>query len=248
MMPGSSSLRSNMPNIKTPLVGNDRGVQSEAGEGFLQVRLRTRMLSKPQKKLPSEVQTVVRHAIVKDVLGVRKMETQRDVPSNLTSAFVVQSDALKFAKLISTGKRSQSSMKLHLAYFHYVKNKNNAQIGAQAAIANLFSNLMDDWKLSKKNMATLLGLDFDASGQEYVRNLLNRMCSFSGRDARYRMAQLIQIREILFALFKDHAVENEWLREKQSMLNDKAPMDLLLQGSMKNLVLVREFVEAVAGR
>ena len=80
------------------------------------------------------------------------------------------------------------------------------------------------------------------------RNLLNRMCSFSGRDARYRMARLIQIREALFAIFKDHAVENEWLREKQSMLNDKAPMDLLLQGSMKNLVLVREFVEAVAGR
>ena len=120
--------------------------------------------------------------------------------------------------------------------------------GAQIAIAKLFSNLMNDWELLKKDMATLLGLDFDTSGQEYVKNLLNGTCSFSGRDTRYRMAQLIQIREILFALFKDHGVENKWLREKQSMLNDKTPMDLLLEGPMKNLVLVREFVETVAGR
>ena len=120
--------------------------------------------------------------------------------------------------------------------------------GAQIAIANISSKLMNDWGLFKKDMATLLGLDFDASGQEYVENLLNGTCSFSGRDTRYRMAQLIQIREILFALFKNHEVENEWLREKQSMLNDKTPMDLLLEGPMKNLVLVREFVETVAGR
>ena len=120
--------------------------------------------------------------------------------------------------------------------------------GAQIAAANLFNNLMNDWKLSKKEMATLLGMDFDASGQEYVENLLKEMCSFSGHDARNRMAELIQIRVVLFALFKDHKVENEWLREKQNMLNDKAPMDLLLEGPMKNLVLVREFVETVAGR
>ena len=120
--------------------------------------------------------------------------------------------------------------------------------GAQIEIANLFNNLMNDWKLSKREMATLLGLDFDASGKKYVERLLTERCSFSGRDTRYRMAQLIQIREILFALFKGRKVENEWLRGKQNMLNNKAPMDLLLEGPPENLVLVREFVETVAGR
>ena len=119
--------------------------------------------------------------------------------------------------------------------------------GAQIAAANLFNNLMNDWKLSKKEMATLLGMDFDASGQEYVENLLKEMCSFSGRDARNRMARLIEIRVALFAIFEDHEVENTWLRAPQQMLDDKVPMDLLLEGSMENLWLVQEFVEAAAG-
>ena len=119
--------------------------------------------------------------------------------------------------------------------------------GAQIAAATLFKNLKNDWELSEKEMVTLLGLDFDASGQEYVENLLNNNCSFSGRDIKDRMAQLIQIRVALFAIFEDHKVENEWLREPQQMLDGKIPMDLLLEGSMENLSLVHEFVEMAAG-
>ena len=43
-------------------------------------------------------------------------------------------------------------------------------------------------------------------------------------------------------------MENEWLRERHEMLDDKAPMDLLLDGSMEDLLLVKEYVEAAAGR
>ena len=47
---------------------------------------------------------------------------------------------------------------------------------------------------------------------------------------------------------RDEDMENEWLRERHEMLDDKAPMDLLLDGSMENLLLVKEYVEAAAGR
>ena len=32
------------------------------------------------------------------------------------------------------------------------------------------------------------------------------------------------------------------------MLNERSPMDLMLEGSMENLLLVRDYVEAAAGR
>ena len=69
-----------------------------------------------------------------------------------------------------------------------------------------------------------------------------------GRDAKNRIAYLFRIRKMLSALFGDKNVENEWLRERHEMLDDKAPMDLLLEGSMENLLLVKEYVEAAAGR
>ena len=47
---------------------------------------------------------------------------------------------------------------------------------------------------------------------------------------------------------RDEDMENEWLRECHEMLDDKAPMDLLLDGSMENLLLVKEYMEAAAGR
>ena len=127
------------------------------------------------------------------------------------------------------------------------KNRKGVTRGAQIEAANLFKNLMNDWNLSLEEMAILLGKDFHDSGQKYVEGLLEGRCSFSGRDTRDRMARLIHIREALFAIFKDHKVENDWLRASQEMLDDQVPMDLLLEGSMENLWLVQEFVEATAG-
>ena len=46
----------------------------------------------------------------------------------------------------------------------------------------------------------------------------------------------------------DVEVENEWLRESHETLNGQIPMDLLLEGSMENLLLVKEYVEVAAGR
>ena len=41
----------------------------------------------------------------------------------------------------------------------------------------------------------------------------------------------------------DEAVENDWLRETHATLDGQVPMDLLLEGSMENLLLVKEYVE-----
>ena len=106
--------------------------------------------------------------------------------------------------------------------------------------------LLDTWKLQPGDAAALFG--FERSESDRVDNLLNGRIAFAGGDVKDRMACLLHIRSTLSALFRSQEVENEWLREPHAMLDDQVPMHLLLEGSMENLLLVREYVDAVAGR
>ncbi len=108
------------------------------------------------------------------------------------------------------------------------------------------TKLLETWKLSPNDAGPLLG--FDKSDEIAVKELLRGSASLSGRDIKDRIASLFEIRKTLSASFRDESVENEWLREPQEMLNGKIPMDLLLEGSMENLLLVRDYVNVTAGR
>lgn len=106
------------------------------------------------------------------------------------------------------------------------------------------NKLLDTWHLGPKSACILLG--FEPSRFSYVNDVLQGCETLTGRDAKDRIVHLIQIRTSLSALFRDETVENEWLREPHDTLNGKKPMDLLLEGSMENLLLVKEYVELVA--
>lgn len=109
----------------------------------------------------------------------------------------------------------------------------------------LLEKTLQTWRLNKSDAVYLLGLE--PSGRPYLDDLLAGRQRLEGRDAKDRVAYLIQMRMMLSAWFRDEAVENEWLREPQDPLDGKVPMDLLLEGSMENLLLVREYVEAATG-
>ena len=106
--------------------------------------------------------------------------------------------------------------------------------------------LLKTWRLELGDVVPLLGLE--PSDLSYATDVFAGRATLRGRDAKDRIAYLFRIRKTLSALFRDEGVENEWLRERHEMLDDKAPMDLLLDGSMENLLLVKEYVEAAAGR
>ena len=108
------------------------------------------------------------------------------------------------------------------------------------------NQLLAAWKLTADSACILLG--FEPSDSTYVHDVLRGYATLRGRDAKDRIAHLFQIRTSLSALFQDEVVENEWLRESQRALNGKTPMELLREGSMENLLLVKEYVEFVAGR
>ena len=107
------------------------------------------------------------------------------------------------------------------------------------------NSLLDTWHLPPEAAGRLLG--FEASDADYVKDVLRGDAPLRGRDAKDRVVHLFQIRRLLFSLFRDEAVENDWLREARDALGGKSPLDLLLEGSMEDLLLTKEYVEFVAG-
>lgn len=106
--------------------------------------------------------------------------------------------------------------------------------------------LLEFWQLPEEDAVRLLG--FEQSEATYVNDVLKGRERFRGRDARERIAHLLHIRRTLSGLFRDPTVENEWLRESHHLLDGRSPLTLLLGGSMEDLLLVRDYTDAAAGR
>ncbi len=106
--------------------------------------------------------------------------------------------------------------------------------------------LLESWRLSRGDAVLLLG--FDQTDNNLVRAVLAGTADLHGRDVRDRIAHLFHIRQTLASLFRDLDVENEWLREPHTLLDEREPLKLLLGGSMEDLLLVKEYVDAAAGR
>ena len=106
--------------------------------------------------------------------------------------------------------------------------------------------LLDSWRLNRDEAVLLLG--FDQTDNSLVQAILEGAVDLHDRDVRDRIAHLFQIRKTLSSLFRDLDVENEWLREPHILLDEQEPLKLLLGGSMEDLLLVKEYVDAAAGR
>ena len=104
--------------------------------------------------------------------------------------------------------------------------------------------LLKTWNLSRADAIPLLGLEDERA---YAKDLLAGRARLRGRDLKHRIACLFRIRKTLYALFRDEKVENDWLREPHDALDGQRPMDVMLEGSMENLLLVKEYVEEAAG-
>ena len=108
------------------------------------------------------------------------------------------------------------------------------------------SKLLKTWQLDPKDAVPLLG--HEPSEMPYVLDLLNGRTALKGRDTKDRIVYLFHIRKTLSALFPSEEDENKWLRKPHTALEGQTPMQRLLEGSMENLLLVKEFVEEAAGR
>jgi hypothetical protein len=118
--------------------------------------------------------------------------------------------------------------------------------GRQTGPVRFMQKLLQDWRLDEKAACLLLG--FEESEASYVRDLLSGRASLRGRDVKHRIVLLLQIRETLDSLFRSLDVENDWLREPQQQLENRSPMNLLMEGTFTSILRAKEFVDIVAGR
>ena len=107
------------------------------------------------------------------------------------------------------------------------------------------SKLRTMWNLEFRDIAVLLGLD--ASGEDRARRILRGLEPLKDSDMKDRVVYLLGIRCVLDALLRDEVTENEWLREPHNLLDNKSPMSLLLEGSMRNMIRVYEYVKRAGG-
>lgn len=106
--------------------------------------------------------------------------------------------------------------------------------------------LLAFWRLDMPQAIALLG--FSEAEEAHVTAVLEGRDRFSGRDVNDRIAHLFRIRETLDSLFRDLEAENKWLREPHAFLEGRSPLSLLLGGSMEDILMTREYVDAAAGR
>lgn len=108
------------------------------------------------------------------------------------------------------------------------------------------NKLLDAWQLDRNSAIALLG--FEEDEKEMVFDILDGLKTLTGKDVKYRITQLFRIRQMLWALFRDRDIENQWLRQPQNELNNSEPLNLLIEGSIENLLMVRQLVQKMAGR
>lgn len=109
------------------------------------------------------------------------------------------------------------------------------------------NKLLVMWEIDQEDAVSLLG--FDKQDKGYVDKLLQgNQYLVEGSETEDRIAYLFYIWSILSELFRDSAVENKWLRVAEQEFDGKTPMDLILSGSITNLLLVKEFVDFISGR
>ncbi len=108
----------------------------------------------------------------------------------------------------------------------------------------LLQQVTEDWQLSDQETAILLGFDDLA----IVPELYQGVISLRQRDAKDRLRAVLGIAADLDGLYRETGVIREWLREPRPMLNGATPLDLLAEGSMENVLRVRQYVEFLSGR
>lgn len=117
---------------------------------------------------------------------------------------------------------------------------NGTMIGPVRALLAVFQR----WDISDELAARVLG----ASGSEYIANLRSGVGALKTRDEWDRARLLIDIYEGVFSLLQDPDSEKAWIRIPRADFNGQSVLEMMTEGSQRNLIRVQAFVDYVNGR
>lgn len=103
--------------------------------------------------------------------------------------------------------------------------------------------LLRSWNLTPVDMVALLG--FEQADQANVEAILAGRLSLRGRDVKDRIAVLFRIKSLVSELFRDG--EYAWMGTPRPEFANRSPLEMLREGSMENLLTLRQYVEHISG-
>ncbi|MEM7444363.1 MAG: antitoxin Xre/MbcA/ParS toxin-binding domain-containing protein [Pseudomonadota bacterium] len=119
------------------------------------------------------------------------------------------------------------------------------KISAQeaAAMARAVVNLFDRWGLTDAQARTLLGEVSAATYNRWKKGSLPRLSV----DLCTRLSILMGIHKALRILFSDNARAYRWVMAPNQAFGGKTALDIMLGGTMTDLMRVRHYLDAQRG-
>jgi len=105
-----------------------------------------------------------------------------------------------------------------------------------------FFNITSFWNITEEEKKILLGVT-SSSYFNWKRNL-NGILS---NDQLDRISYVVGIYKNLNVLFTNKKQANEWIKKSNSAFNDKSALEVMLQGKIMDLALVRGYLDAQRG-
>lgn len=113
------------------------------------------------------------------------------------------------------------------------------------AIIDVYANVCERWQLEEDKQLILLGYD---SNELEGHNILTGMSDSLSRDVEDRAGYVVAISLGLSILFGEVLeAEMSWLKLVREHLNNKSPLDYMLEGSLVNLFVISEMVKRERG-
>jgi uncharacterized protein (DUF2384 family) len=104
--------------------------------------------------------------------------------------------------------------------------------------------IVADWNLSQREVASLLAY----SDLQMADDVLNGIATLREPDREDRVRLIYAIYRVLSSLFADLSNQRRWLRTPNPLLNERAPLAVMIGDRIPGMILVRDMVDRLAGR
>ena len=102
-----------------------------------------------------------------------------------------------------------------------------------------FFNVCEEWKIkSYKEQMTLLGLTSKSTYYEWKKNFQKNL----SKDTIERISYILGIFKALQIILPYSA--NEWIKTKNPIFDNKTPLEVMLQGRIADLYIIRKYLDA----
>ena len=123
------------------------------------------------------------------------------------------------------------------------------EVGAsqdRGALAQMIMKLLDHWKLSTEDQASLLGLA--TSNRAALSNYRSGKPIGSSRDQFERVGHLLGIHKNLRLLFpQNRDLAYRWMTTRNKAFNNLTPVDVIKEWGFAGLLMVRGYLDRARG-